>query len=164
MKYLISLGLLLAPFAFAEEKCSEDQKVTQAQELKEVKTSAPKFLEGGTITIKQVDGRTETVSADEYMVIKRLHKRPVIKVSSVTVRSCSNLNRNRVSLLAGQGPKGGLDSERSYAPDEVTVESKVGLVGGAQYQRLLPVLSDRLSIGVQGQSNGTALGTIGLDF
>jgi hypothetical protein len=65
--------------------------------------------------------------------------------------------------LLGHGAQEGLDADRSD-PTAVTVSSKVGVVGGAQYQYLLPILDDRFSLGVQGQTNKTFSATLGVDL
>jgi hypothetical protein len=70
--------------------------------------------------------------------------------------------RNRISLMAGNGPRDGLN--RSNSPTLVEVESRVGAMAGVQYQRLLPVLNDRLSIGGQALTNKTFMLELGLDF
>ena len=67
--------------------------------------------------------------------------------------------KNRVSLLGGHGAKAGLDSSSNGSV--VEVESRTGVVGGAQYQRML---GERLSIGGQLQSNKTGSLLLGLDF
>lgn len=67
--------------------------------------------------------------------------------------------KNRISLLAGQGPQEGLKQERNGS--SVSVESKVGMIGGLQYQRLI---TDRVNLGLQLQTNKTILGSVGLDF
>ena len=45
--------------------------------------------------------------------------------------------------------------------EAVDVESKTGAIGGVQYQRLL---TDRISVGVQGQTNDSVLLNVGLEF
>lgn len=62
--------------------------------------------------------------------------------------------KNRISVLGGSGP-----THLSLVPTEARLER--GTVFGVQYQRML---GNTLSIGIQGQSNQTVLGSIGLDF
>lgn len=149
MKYIILL-LIVPSISFAECQ-SQSQESTEA-----VTTQAPKPLQGGEITVVTREGYLFTFKSDEYMVVPRKHTRKVVnKQAMCTAES----KRNRVSVLAGQGAQSGLTTKRNGPNAEV--ESNVGFVGGAQYQRLL---NDRISVGVQVQSSETALGVIGLEF
>lgn len=70
-------------------------------------------------------------------VVKRVHK------------------KNRISLLGGMGPT------RIDQPQSNRVDLIRGPVGGAMYQRSL---SESWNIGIQLQTNQTALGSVGYDF
>jgi hypothetical protein len=100
---------------------------------------------------------------EKVKVVPRQQQFLVTKVNQETTRTCSSSSDklNRVSLIGGYGPKGTLDTDNSASPGKVTIESQTGVVGGLQYQRKI---TDKLSVGVQGQSNQTGSLLIGIDF
>lgn len=168
MKYAIILVVMFFTNAMAKaETCTLDSGEEQAIEKTEIKTDVPKHLIGATITVTLANGKSSTVPAEKFKVVPRLQQYLVTKVSQSTVKSCVNVspNKNRVSALAGYGATGHLD--RSADSSSETIESSRGVVGGAQYQRLL---NDHWSLGVQVQGNDlsrnnkTGLGSIGYDF
>lgn len=165
---LIILLLTLSAAANAKTQCQTSSSEEQVEEQTEIKTDVPKHLEGATITITLKDGSQSTVPAEKFKVVPRKQQFIVTKTSKSSKEVCtvSELQRNRISLLGGHGAQEGLDSNRSNAPSEVTVESRVGVVLGAQYQYRtdLKVLNMPLSIGVQGQTNKTGSVLLGLDF
>lgn len=157
MKNIIYILLMLTTArGLAAEQCS----TSTATETKIITTEVPEPLKGKLIVI--IDRATGEVlhqmSVEEYKVVPRRQERLVVKEKISCVEKGL---ANRVSLLAGYGAQGGLDDTRDHGPGQVRVESQVGFVGGAQYQRLL---NKNLSLGVQIQSSETALGIIGLDF
>lgn len=163
MKSLILVLLtVFASGAFAEN-CTESTTAAKVDEQLEIKTDVPRHLEGATIIVRLANGKESQVPAEKFKVVPRKQQFLVTKTSTSTVRSCTNLdhNRNRISLLGGKGPTGHLDRDTSSAPGKVSVEAERDVIGGAQYQRLL---TDRLSVGVQGQTNKTGMVMIGLDF
>ena len=167
MKTFIAILVLLSPmFALAAETCSTSSGAETVEEQLEIKTDVPKHLQGATICVVQADHKMSCVPAEKFKVVPRKQQFIVSKTKQVDKTSCTTAaeeaKRNRISLLAGRGTQEGVD--RSSDGNKVTVESKVGAVGGAQYQRLLPVLDDRLSIGAQLQTNKTILLNVGLDF
>ncbi len=169
MKHLMMIALLMfAVNANAGTQCSTSTSEEKVDEQMEIKTDVPKHLEGATITITLKDGRTSTVPAEKFKVVPRKQQYIVTKTSRSSKEMCSTneTQHHRVSVLGGHGAKPGLDSNRSSAPDEVTVESRVGAVFGAQYQYKsdLKVLDMPLSIGIQGQTNKTGSLLIGVDF
>lgn len=164
MKKFFTIFILCSPmFAFASENCSTDVSAESVEQQLEIKTDVPSHLKGATITVRLADGRESTVSAEQFKVVARKQQFIVTKTKQLEKTMCSaELKKNRVSLLAGNGPKEGLD--RTNNGSTVTVESKVGAVGGLQYQRLLPILKNRLSVGAQLQTNESVLVNVGLDF
>ena len=170
MKKLTTVFILVAILTFivtakADVICNTLILEEEITETKDVNTDVPKFLEGATIIVRLKNGTESSVPAEKFKVVPRKQQFLVSKIKQVDKTSCvakHDLNRNRLSLAAGNGTKEGLD--RSTDGTTVTVESKTGAVGGAQYQRLLPALDDRLSIGAQVQTNKTLLLNIGLDF
>ena len=161
MKALIIIMMLCSPmFVVAAENCSTQSGEEQVLEQMEIKTDVPKFLEGASICVKLADGKESCVPAEKFKVVARKQQFIVTKTSQKDVTTCSaEKERNRISLLGGSGPKKGLDVTRSAT--QVTIESQSGFVGGLQYQRLI---TDKVFIGGQIQSNDSALVNIGLDF
>ena len=169
MKKLIAICVLCSPmFAYAAETCSTSSGAETVEEQMEIKTDVPKHLKGATICVVQADNKMSCVPAEKFKVVPRKQQFIVSKTKQLDKTSCvsevevlkeAEAKKNRVSLMAGNGPKEGLD--RSSDGTTVTVESKVGAIGGAQYQRLL---NDRLSVGAQLQTNKSVLVNVGLDF
>lgn len=167
MKKLLVICVLCSPmFAYAAENCSTTTGSETVEEQLEIKTDVPKHLVGATVCVRQADGKESCVPAEKFKVVPRKQQFIVSKTKQLDKMSCSTevlvaaeAKKNRVSLMAGNGPKEGLD--RSSDGSTVTVESKVGAVGGAQYQRLL---NERVSVGTQVQTNKSVLFNVGVDF
>jgi len=161
MKKLIMILALISPLStYAVEKCLTDTGAVVTEEQLEIKTDVPKFLEGAVIIVRTADGRESTVPAEKFKVVPRKQQFITTKTKQLEKTVCSaEQNKNRVALLGGQGPKGGFD--KSATATTVTVESRVGVIGGLQYQRLV---TDRISVGAQLQDNKSALLSVGLDF
>jgi hypothetical protein len=151
--------VLLSSYAFAMD-CSESASDEQVAETREIKTDVPKHLEGATIIIRLADGRETSVPAEKFKVVPRTQQFIITKTTQTVAKTCTP-SKNRMSLGAGAGPLGRLSTDRSTAPDRVTVENDVGVIATMQYQRML---GDTVSVGVQGQSNSSAIIMIGVDF
>lgn len=157
MKKLISLVLITAfPSLTLALECNTS--TSEVVEEMALGTDVPKYLEGAVITVTLKDGKTSQVPAEKFKVVPRIQQFIVTKMA--ISKTCVP-EKNRLSLGAGRGPKAGLKSDKSAEPSVVSVESKAGAVGAAQYQRMV---SDRISIGVQGQTNKTGLIMLGIDF
>lgn len=154
---VILIGLTLSTPSFALN-CEESQNAEEVTETRELKTDVPSHLKGATIIVRTADGRETSVPAEKFKVVPRVQQFLVTKTKQQNNKICTP-EKNRISLLAGNGPKEGLD--RSKSGTTVTVESRTGAVGGAQYQRLL---TERISVGAQVQTNESVLVNIGLDF
>jgi len=162
MKTLIALLLLVSGISYAgEPTCSEQTSAEEVTGQLEINTDVPSHLKGATIIVRQADGKESSVPAEKFKVVPRKQQFLTTRTERSKVLSCTtNTPRaNRVSLLGGHGSQSGLKSTSNGTTTEV--ESNVGLVGGAQYQRML---TDRLSVGVQGQTNKTGSVLIGVDF
>lgn len=161
---LLFLGLLLSLGALAQAtdlSCTTKTGSAEIAEQFEIKTDVPKHLRGATIIVRKADGTESAVPAERFKVVPRKQQFIVTKVETKSEVTCLSdaRNKNRVSLLGGYGSRNGLDTKRSGSTLEV--ESRSGLVGGAQYQRSL---SKRFSVGIQGQTNGTGSLLLGVDF
>ena len=163
---LIVLTMFAASIVMAED-CSTAEDIASVEERMEIKTDVPGHLKGARICVFLKGGGDSCVPAEKFKVVPRKQQFIVTKTQKTNKVTCSvkvvemadAKEKNRVSLLGGQGPKYGL--QRSSDGSKVTVESNSGLIGGAQYQRLL---DDKLSVGAQVQSNESVLVNIGLDF
>lgn len=159
-KYLVLLSLCVPFTLFSSQNCSTQSGEETVEEQLEITTDVPAHLKGATIIVRTADGRESSVPAEKFKVVPRKQQFIVSKTKQVDTTTCSNeANKNRISLLGGNGPKEGLT--RSSDGKTVTVKSKTGAVGGAQYQRLL---TERLSVGGQVQTNKSVLLNIGIDF
>ena len=160
MKILLLLLVLFTPYAYAED-CTSKTSVDEVISYYDINTNVPNHLKGATITIRRADGKESTVPAEKFKVVPRVQQYIIKTAAHLTKVSCSTNNpeKNRISILAGRGTTGEL--ETSTSGSTVEVSSKIGAVGGLQYQRMI---SKRISLGIQGQTNKTGLGMIGLDF
>lgn len=167
--YILLLVSLFAIQAFAGEPICKTEMTADAvvQEQLEIKTDVPSHLKGATIIVRLADGRETSVPAEKFKVVPRKQQFIVTRTLTATETSCTaaiDPRRHRVSVLGGHGSQAGLSPITINAAGQAEVESKVGLVGGLQYQFLLPILDDRFSLGVQGQTNKTFSATLGVDF
>lgn len=158
---LTIIALLFSVSAFAGEQCVTSSQQEEVQETKLITTDVPSHLKGAIIIVILADGRKSAVPAEQFKLVPRKQQRIVTKVATNTTKLCqqSAEYKNRISLLAGRGTKSGLD--KSVSSSKVDIESRIGAVGGLQYQRLL---TEKISVGVQGQTNNTGSLMIGLDF
>ena len=139
MKKLVVAAMLVSGLAYAEEK-------------------APKPFQNSDIKRTLEDGKVQKFDGDKYMIVRRgKKKKPKAKVVAKPCPKCEKpeIRRNRVGLLLGRGASGDLNQEGNRVFTEH--EPMMGL----QYQRLL---NDRISIGVQVQTNETFSGSVGVDF
>ncbi len=144
------------------ESCVESVTGSSIDDKMEINTITPKHLKGAKITVELADGSKSTVSAEKFKVVPRMQQFIVTKATLMMSKTCkADAKLNRVSLMGGKGPTGRLERDASAAPAKVSVEAEHDGVAGAQYQRLL---TERLSVGVQGQTNKTGMVMIGLDF
>ncbi len=112
--------------------------------------SKPKIIVKKVIVEKPIV--VEKVVEVEKPTVKILYvDRPVIQKQVVTKKN----KKNRISLLGGVGPVG------LTQPSSTEIDLVRGPVGGIMYQRLI---TDRVSLGIQGQTNSTVLGIVGWDF
>jgi glyceraldehyde-3-phosphate dehydrogenase/erythrose-4-phosphate dehydrogenase len=161
MKYAI-IAMFLSLSALASDPvCSEQVGSVETTGQLEIKTDVPSHLKGATITVHLANGKETTVPAEQFKVVPRKQQfittaTEVTKVSSCTTNTP---NKNRLSLVGGHGTKSGLETTVTGTTTEV--ETRAGLIGGAQYQRML---NDTISVGVQGQTNKTGSVLIGVDF
>lgn len=165
---MIALLFLFPVFAMADEQASCESKTDSEQVTGqlEINTDVPKWLKGATITVRTADGRESTVPAEKFKVVPRKQQYLTTKTlqqQTLTCTSKAHVRRHRLAAFAGHGAQGGLNVDRSKAPFETSVESKVGIVGTGQYQYLLPVLDDRFSLGLQIQTNETVSAGIGFE-
>lgn len=152
--------LMIMSSAFASENCSTSSSEDKIEEQLVIDTKVPNHLKGAKIIIRLANGKESEVSADLFKVVPRKQQYLVTKVSKSSTTMCSaEQKRNRIAILGGRGPREGLNT--SANPTQVNVESKVGAIGGVQYQRML---TDKISIGGQVQTNKSGLISIGLDF
>lgn len=157
--FIVIATTLLASVAIADcETSTSEETITDQLELT---TDVPKHLEGATITVRLKDGKESIVPAEKFKVVPRAQQFIVTKTNQQSLGFCTvkDPHKNRISLLGGRGPKAGVD--RTNNPTNVEVESREGTIGGAQYQRLL---TEKLSVGAQVQSNDSVLVNVGLDF
>ena len=159
----ILIGLfLIGSTAYASDPvCIEEAEHITDHVLKDINTDTPAWLKGAKIIVRKADGSESSVPAERFKVVPRKQQFIVEKFLTAKTLTCTTNTprKNRVSLLGGSGTKSGLDTSTSGTT--TTVESRTGAVGGAQYQRML---GERLSLGIQGQTNETGSLLLGIDF
>jgi hypothetical protein len=153
--------LFMSSAVFAAEQCETKVGEESVDQLMEITTDVPSHLKGATIIVRTKDGKESQVPAEKFKVVPRKRQYVVTKTKIDSVTTCQNteMNKNRVSVMAGSGPKEGL--KRSNDGTTVSIESKAGTIGGLQYQRLL---TDKISVSGQVQTNKSVLLGVGLDF
>ncbi len=123
---------------------------TQAEEV-------PAYLKDGAITVTLKDGSFHVFSTNEYKVVKRTEEaKDVIHHGGKTYVQERN---NRVRVLGGFGPTGGVDVVTGTTSTKITTTN--GLVGGAGYERKV---NEAVSVGAEALTNKTFMMSIGLDF
>ena len=153
----IFLGLTIGVKAFAID-CDTTSNAEEVSETREITTDVPNHLKGATIIVRTADGRESSVPAEKFKVVPRVQQFIITKTKQLDKTVCTP-EKNRISLLAGKGPQEGLN--RTKTATSVTIETDVGAIGGLQYQRLV---TDKISLGIQGQTNESVLVNIGLEF
>lgn len=161
MKILLVMMLMLN-ICYAQSMSCGQTKTSTTLEKKEldVVTEVPNHLKGARIILVKADGSQETLKAEDFMVVKRKHKRPIFEEKTVSSRlECQNNGvKNIVSLKA----------VNSYGSPDRTIHGNSGTVSvsrsstlGAQYQRNI---GKNLYLGVEGDLNQNAGLMIGLGF
>jgi hypothetical protein len=166
MRTLIFLfiGILLGLVAY--ETFADEVTIQTTTETRDINTDVPEFLKGAMITVRLRDGRESTVHAERFKVVPRKQQFIVTKIKETTsvvqtkvVEVKSEPLKNRLNMLAGEGPTGQLT--KSVSNGVLTVSEERGPVGGVQYTHQL---KEEVSIGGQALTNKTFLFTIGSDF
>lgn len=167
-KYIILFALCLPLTSKAEKRCEVFVEEAKVEEKLEIKTDVPVFLKGATIIVKLANGKEVTMSADKFKIVPRKQQFITTKVRETNVRLCvleqeqqkeKELNKNRISALIGSAPGSSLNVTKDA--NSTTIEHGNVTVTGVQYQRLV---TDRVSVGGQIQSNESVLVNIGFDF
>lgn len=162
MKTLLTLILLFSTNVALAETCTTSSQEETVEHQMMIDTSVPKYLVGATICVKQLNGKETCFLAEKFKVVPRKQQFIVQKTKQKDIISCetkAEKEKNRISVMAGNGTQSGMDVEKT--PSKVTIENKVGPVGGLQYQRLI---TEKISLGGQVQTNDSVMVNIGLDF
>jgi hypothetical protein len=161
MKILLMLLIMFnIDFSHAVSCGQTEIKTSTEKSEVEVFTSVPSHLKGAKIVIVKADGSQEILKAEDYMVVKRKHTRPILreKVSSNTLQCQNTSVKNIISLKA----------INSYANPEKKLNGNKGTISierestlGAQYQRNL---GKDIFLGVEGDLNQGAGIILGIGF
>jgi len=161
MKILIAI-MLMMNICYAQTMSCGQTKTSSTIEKKEldVITEMPKHLKGSKIIIVKADGSQETLKPEEYMVVKRKHKRPVFEEKTVsnTLQCQNNGVKNIVSLKAINAYG---DPDKSVRGQKGTISTSRETTLGAQYQRNI---GKNIYLGVEGGLNQSAGVMLGLGF
>lgn len=154
--------MVMFSMSFAQAMSCGQTKVTSSLEKKDVEvfTSMPSHLKGAKIIIVKADGSQEVLKAEEYMVVKRKHTRPMIseKVSSSTLQ-CQNTSVKNIVSLKAINSYGSPEKSLSGNKGKISIEREPTL--GAQYQRNL---GKDIFIGIEGDLNQGAGVLLGIGF
>lgn len=161
MKSIFLIALFCFPvLSLASENCTTDTSAETVEDQLVISTDVPSHLKGAVIIVRTADGRESSAPAEKFKVVPRTQQFIVNKTKQTSQTTChADKDKNRLNLLVGNGPRPGLDTDRT--PNKVTVENRSGAVGGVQYQRLI---SDKWNVGIQVQTNESALINLGRDF
>lgn len=137
MKSLFSL-ILVSSVSFAV--CGSESSVSVITKTQEdVVTYMPKWLEGATITISKKDGTSEVVKAEDYMVVPRKHKRPVVEITNTETQIvCKKIeDKNIVSIQGRDGFNGDVKVKTTKTPSGASaqVDMNKTISPGVGYQR-----------------------------
>lgn len=161
MKFLI-IFVLLINVSFANELSCGETKTTSSLEKEEmeVNTEVPKHLVGATIILKKANGSEEVLKAEEYMIVKRKHKRPVYKekIATASLKCKNDSVKNIVSL---KGVRSYANPKSRLEPNKGTLSIERETTLGAQYQRNI---GKDVFLGVEGDLNRGAGVMIGIGF
>ncbi len=162
-KFILAAALFALPALSFALDCSKETSAEEVLEQKDITTDIPNHLKGAKIIVRLADGSESEVPAEKFKVVPRKQQYLVTKTQIKETNTCvavsAEKHKNRLSALGGYGVKGGLKSSSNGSVAEV--ESDVGAVLGLQYQRNL---TERFSLGVQGQNNSTGSIVLGVDF
>lgn len=165
MKKLIISMVLCSSVSMAQECGETVSKTEETQGSMEVITQVPSHLRGATITITKADGSKETVKAEEFMVVKRKHQRPVVGVTTETkTLLCEKkvVDKNVENIVSLEAVRGDAGLEKNVvSKSETEVKTKQGVGVGLMYQR--NVYKD-LYLGGKVDSNENVGLNIGLGF
>ena len=162
MKTLILLAMFAVSTNAMALECGETQRSSSTENTSvDVETKAEKFREGQTLARISADGKViETVSAEEYMLVKRKHKRPVIKeTTKESSLACKASDRKNIVSLKAVDGYSDVKKTQTATSASIEVERQVGV--GIQYQR---AVTERLYLGVGADSNRGAEALVGVSF
>lgn len=115
----------------------------------------PDYLKDGVITVTLKSGKEYKFSTNTHKVVVRGHKH---EAPAQALAKEAPL-RNRIRVLGGSAPSGELTTSKTSS--SATIKTDNDAVVGVGYDRLI---TDKLSVGGQIQSNDTVLINVGLDF
>lgn len=161
MKTLLITLLLLISTAYAKEKCGETKTSTHLEKTElDTVTEVPNHLRGATITLKKADGSQEVLKAEDYMIVKRQHKRPVFREKIATTRiQCQDETVKNIVSLKAVNSYGRADLESDDTSATISTSKRRTL--GGQYQRNV---GKNIFLGVDADLNRNAGLLIGLGF
>ena len=167
IKLLSIFSILLVSSVLFAQECGKSEVQTETLVSSQlVNTETPKFLQGATITITKADGSSETVKAEEFMVVRRKHLRPVVNVlNTETKKVCTNnvpedqkYSKNILSLKVADGYSD-VQSEQTSSGSKLSVDRLIS--AGVQYQR---AYNNKFYFGVGADTNQGAEVLMGIGF
>lgn len=148
--------------SFAQGMSCGQTQTTSSLEKKDVEvfTSVPSHLKGAKIILVKADGSQEVLKAEEYMVVKRKHTRPMMseKVTSNTLQ-CQNTSVKNIVSLKAINSYGNPNKSINGQKGNISISRETTL--GAQYQRNL---GKDIFLGVEGDLHQGAGLMIGFGF
>jgi len=161
MKIITILIALFVTTVNARENCGFVKTTSQTQKIElDTVTPVPNHLRGATITLLKKDGTQEILRAEEYMIVKRHHKRPVIKELATTTKvQCYDNTVKNIASLKAVNSYGRADLDVNG--DSATISTSKRRTLGGQYQRNV---GKNIFLGVDADLNRNAGLSIGLGF
>lgn len=164
MKKLLIIATTFMFTSVASALSCGETKTESSVELSsvEVTTAVPKNLRGASILLTKADGSTVVLKAEDYMIVKRKHSRPVVtnttKEASLSCKEVPKALKNIVSVEALDGYSD-ITKEENLNSTTLRIQRKVAL--GLQYQR---AITERFYLGGQLDTNRGAGILLGMGF
>lgn len=171
MKTFLGIVIMALLSSNAYSECATEMGTETVADQYKIDTAVPSHLKGKVYLVCDADGKNceSPVSSAKFKLVPRKQQfitQKTVQTDRVTCQSVAAAKKlkNRVSGIVGEGPNSGFDV--SNYGNSTTVQNKIGVVGGVQYQRDtgLTVLGMPVHAGVQVQSNPSVLLDAGVSF
>lgn len=161
MKLLLLLTFI-GPNSFAKSVCEQQRTEISEDVVYEVSKDIPEYLKGAKITTTLSNGKSSTVPAEQFMLVKRKQYTVVGKNQTIVERNnCLTTGSKNNLILEARKDVKGLKTETVGSTSKVYSEKEF-IPGVNYYRQDLYDLPIGAGLGVD--SNGTVKGMLGIGF